>query len=407
MAKNLSTLYPGKIDIDGNNPNGTFKNRTSDVLKDGTPYEKGWASDIWGFVSHILKIASVTPDGSEENETNSQYYDALEGSVGRREVTSESKELVLDLIGVTTVDVDAVRLSLLDSAFIPKFLDDLDITFVIPTDLMAGTSEKASTWYQIWVDSELVKRLVPDLTGTADGTAAGFLVDTANTFATDLVTIGDVVRNRTDGTETTVAVTPTVDGNDLNVTDDIFVSGEDYQIKILSPEGLGDNKALIGQVFNDSSSDFTKLEKYGRARITTAFWHTDNDFGSTNTNIPKFLTEVESSDDVVVTIDNSATLGFSITANMNCCVDISLSLGFTAAIFWGISKNSTELTTSYASMSVIADRMSGVTSVASGTSNVKVSLILKKGSVFRPHAEGTFQAFPDRSTIQIKATEIT
>lgn len=76
MAHNLDDTYPGKTTVDGNNPKGTFKNRTSDILKDGTPFERQWASDVWGFLSHVLNQASITPDGSEENESVSQIFSA-------------------------------------------------------------------------------------------------------------------------------------------------------------------------------------------------------------------------------------------------------------------------------------------------------------------------------------------
>lgn len=254
MAKDLSTLYPGKIDIDANNPNGTFRNRTSDALKDGTPYEKGWASDVWGFLSHILKKAIVSPSGAEENETNSQYYDALEGLVGRRDVNFESEDLIINVQSNTTVDADAKRLSLLDSNYIPKHINNLDLTFTMPTDLEAGTSEKVSHWYGMWIDSDLNQRLVPDLTGSADSTVAGFLADSTATLLTDLVHAGDIVYNLTDLTQTTVSVDAAAEGQ-VALTDDIFISGEDYKIVKMSPDGLGANRERIGAAYNNSGSN--------------------------------------------------------------------------------------------------------------------------------------------------------
>lgn len=262
MASKLSTLYPGKIDIDANNPFGTFKNRDDDILKNGTPYEKGWTSDVWGFLAHVLNKANIIPNSVEENINTSQYYDAFEQLLGNKEVQTESKNLVFDLLSATQVKADAVRLSTLDSLFQPSFIDDFDTTYVMPTDLMPGTLEKSSTWYQMWVDKEEVQLLVPDLIGTTDGTGAGFLIDSGNTFFTDKVKAGDRVRNTTDGTETTVSVTPTVDGANLAIADDIFVSGENYEIRLLTPEGLDDSKSLIGQVYNDGSGDFTIAHKY-------------------------------------------------------------------------------------------------------------------------------------------------
>lgn len=256
MAINLDTSYPGKTTVDGNNTNGTFKNRTSDALKDGTPYEKKWASDVWGFLAHILGLASVVPNGAEENETNSQYYDALEGLVGRRAVEFEtSRDLVFNVISSTQAQATFSRMSLLDSNFIPKYLIDQDITWTMPGDLEAGTSEKASTDYGGWVDSDGNIRIVPDLESTTDGTTAGKLVDSGATLLTDLVHAGDIVYNLTDLTQTTVSVDASAEG-EVSLTDDIFVSGEDYKIVKMSPEGLGENRERLATAFNNVGSDF-------------------------------------------------------------------------------------------------------------------------------------------------------
>ncbi len=255
MAKNLSTLYPGKIDIDANNPNGTFKNRTSDALKDGTPYEKGWGSDVWGFLSHILKKALVSPSGAEENETNSQYYDALEGLVGRRAVKFESEDLIINAINNTQAIASFKRLSLLDSNFIPKFLNDKNLTWNMPADLEAGTSEKASHNYGMWVDSDEVLRFVPDLTGTTDSTVAGSIADSTATWLTDLVHDGDIVYNLTTLQKTKASADAAAEGQ-FTLEDDIFTSGDSYKIVKMSPEGLGENRERIGAAYNNGSSNF-------------------------------------------------------------------------------------------------------------------------------------------------------
>ncbi len=259
MAKNLSTLYPGKIDIDANNLDGTFKNRTSDALKDGTPYEKGWSSDVWGFLAHILKKAVISPSGAEENQTNSQYYDALDGLLGRRNVEFEtSRDLVFNVISSKDVQATFSRMSLLDSNFIPKYLIDQDITWDIEAVgvLEAGTSEKPSTWYGAWVDSDGVIKLAPDLESTTDGTTAGKLVDSGATFLTDLVHAEDIVYNLSTLDQTTVSVDATLEGEVL-LTNNIFLGHpEDYKIVKMSPLGLGENRERLATAFNNSGSDF-------------------------------------------------------------------------------------------------------------------------------------------------------
>ncbi len=406
MAKKLEVLYPGKTDVDGNNQFGTFKNRTSDTLKDGTPYEKGWASDVWGFLAHILKKAVVTPSGAEENETVSQYYDALEGLVGRRDVKFESEDLLIDLKTTETVDVNAKRLSLLDSNFIPKFINDLDVTFTMPTDLEAGTSEKPSHNYGLWLDSDENLRLVPDLTGSTDSTVAGFLADSAATLLTDLVKAGDIARNRTTGIKTTISVDAVANGQ-VAVTDDIFTSGDSYEIIKLSPEGLGANRERVGSAFNDSGSDLVAVLKNGKARITTAFWHTINGYGSSSDKIQKFTTEVDESNDVIVTIINSATLGFVITANMSCKLSISYMGRYSASGQTGLSKNSNQLTTGIGAI-IAADRLAHVDIAAADRNGfISWSGELEKGDVIRPHGGGTTDGNnPERTSIHVLAIEI-
>ncbi len=80
--RNLSTEYPGKIIVDGNNPDGTFKNETTpDVTNDGTPNDNKWAQDLWGWPAHLLNKVGVAPDGVQENEATSQIYNAIQTAV--------------------------------------------------------------------------------------------------------------------------------------------------------------------------------------------------------------------------------------------------------------------------------------------------------------------------------------
>lgn len=76
---------------------------------------------------------------------------------------------------------------------------------------------------------------VPLSHGTANGTATGFLVDTTATFYSQGVVAGDVVVNITSGGVTTVLVTPTVDGANLNVASavvDFFETGDKYRVML-------------------------------------------------------------------------------------------------------------------------------------------------------------------------------
>jgi hypothetical protein len=168
-------------------------------------------------------------------------------------VDFETKNLLIDVASNTTVTMTADRMSFLNSTSWPKYSDNVSETYDITTDLMSGTSEKASHWYQLWYDSAGVRMMVPDLTGTTDGTTASKLVDSGADFVTDKVSIGDVIYNTTDLTQTTV--TAIDDLNTLSVADDIFVSGEGYKIRMLSPTGLGSYKSRVGAAYNNGSSN--------------------------------------------------------------------------------------------------------------------------------------------------------
>lgn len=89
--------------------------------------------------------------------------------------------------------------------------------------------------------------------GTTDGTTANKLINSGDTFQTDGVAKSFIVLNTTDTTETWVT---NVDSEtQLTVNDDIFVSGEDYEIYSTPylPDGYVE---CNGQVLSDSDSPF-------------------------------------------------------------------------------------------------------------------------------------------------------
>lgn len=342
-------------------------------------------------------------------ETNTQLYEAIAAQItaGTTPVVDfESKNLLIDVASTTTVTVTGDRLSTLDSSYIPSFINDLNATFDITTDLMAGTSEKSSTWYWLWIDSAENILMIPDLTGTTDGTTAGKLVHSGADFVTDKVQIGDIVYNTTDLTQTTV--TAIDDANTLSLSNDIFVSGEDYLIRILSPTGLGSSKSRVGAAYNNAASDLVSSKKNGKARITTARYHTLNGYGSSSTAILKFTTEVLAPDtDQVIYIVNSALLGLTITAITHCTLSIDISVNFDAAIVFGVSLNSTQLTTSIISITDSDIIQIAQTAGAGAYGTVHVSnLVLMPGDVVRPHAGGGAATAAVSSMIHITAKEI-
>ena len=98
-----------------------------------------------------------------------------------------------------------------------------------------------------------VKTFVSVTSGTTDATTAGKLENSGDTFQADGVALSYLVLNTTDVTETWVTA---VDSETvLSVNDDIFVSGENYNIYSTPylPDGYVE---CNGQVLSDADSPF-------------------------------------------------------------------------------------------------------------------------------------------------------
>ena len=112
---------------------------------------------------------------------------------------------------------------------------------------------------------------------------------------------------------------------------------------------------------------------------------TANGNGSTNTAIRRFSSTI-SSVGTDITYADSATLGASFTINKNGCYAISYAdQSNTTQYGFGISKNSTQLSTSIASITA-ADRLIIAYTANNGAPSVAcVTVILSSGDVIRPH----------------------
>lgn len=112
----------------------------------------------------------------------------------------------------------------------------------IPTGIIASTNETAKILLACAQDEgealsrrpvtawkALIREHTFDiaLSGTTDGTTANKLVDSTTTFTSSDITVGDIVKNTTDTTESTVTA---IAANELTLAGDIFVSGEAYTI---------------------------------------------------------------------------------------------------------------------------------------------------------------------------------
>lgn len=78
MAINLATQYPGKVTApSANYPWGSARNITTPGDGTGTPWEAAIVNDFLGLQQALLTRAGVTPSGTPDNATTSQYVDAI------------------------------------------------------------------------------------------------------------------------------------------------------------------------------------------------------------------------------------------------------------------------------------------------------------------------------------------
>lgn len=77
MALIPSARYPGQIDVAAAYPQGKARNAGSFQDGTGTPLEKDWVNDSFGFQQALLAEAAIVPSGNPDAVGASQYLDAL------------------------------------------------------------------------------------------------------------------------------------------------------------------------------------------------------------------------------------------------------------------------------------------------------------------------------------------
>lgn len=79
MAIDPSAEYPGQVDT--SDPTGYPLGAAQDITVPGdgtgTPFQKLWLSDLWGFLQALLADVSATPTGTPDKVGASQYLDAI------------------------------------------------------------------------------------------------------------------------------------------------------------------------------------------------------------------------------------------------------------------------------------------------------------------------------------------
>ena len=78
MALIPSAQYPAQTDTDSAYPQGKARNASTFQDGTGTPLEKSWVNDLWGFLQALLARASITPSGNPDQVGASQYIEAVD-----------------------------------------------------------------------------------------------------------------------------------------------------------------------------------------------------------------------------------------------------------------------------------------------------------------------------------------
>lgn len=107
MALVISTEYTDANPPDASYPDGSFKNVSAPAATDGTPLEKAWPNDIYGFLQKLTDDSGITPSGVPDTVVASDYYDSLI-AIGLRENGAKSLRsfnLVANMVAATDLNV--------------------------------------------------------------------------------------------------------------------------------------------------------------------------------------------------------------------------------------------------------------------------------------------------------------
>jgi len=129
--------------------------------------------------------------------------------------------------------------------------------------------------------------------------------------------------------------------------------------------------------------------------------HTTNGHGSTNTKIRRFSTTVTNTG-TAITYADSATNGSSFTINETGVYHISYTDVFNTGAFFGLSLNSSQLTTNILGITTADRLLSGITENNDSPETVSWQGILAKDDIIRPHTHGdTDSTNTERGTFTI------
>jgi hypothetical protein len=288
-----------------------------------------------------------------------------------------------------------------DTVTTPKIVDGaitaekFDPTAVTSFSLTALASATAALWRSVLGIAPRAARIdVASVAGTVDLTAnapdtddiqlTGSLVITAFTVA-----IGRVIRVRCSGSPTLTNNANIITQTGANI---VCAAGDTFMLRATA--------ANVVEVL-----DYVTAKTLLFATTTNSMVrvNTANGYGSTNTMIRRF-TNVVTNQGSDITYADSATLGATFTINTNGVYAVSFNDSYGSTEHVGISKNSTQLTTQFFSIT-LADKVAAMTTAGTNlASNCGVTLYLTAGDVIRAHTTG--YAFAGASASMFTITRV-
>lgn len=101
MAIIPSARYSGQVETgDAGYPQGKARNAGAFQDGTGTPLERDWLNDLWGFEQALLELANLTPSGVPDAVGASQYLDAVRVVASAGQLTRALVLRAIDLDGV-------------------------------------------------------------------------------------------------------------------------------------------------------------------------------------------------------------------------------------------------------------------------------------------------------------------
>jgi len=103
MALIPSARYPAQTDADPGYPQGKARNAVTFQDGTGTPLERDWLNDLWGFLQSLLAVGSITPSGSPDAVGASQYLAGVQ-AVATAAAATATDRLDLSLLQMRKID---------------------------------------------------------------------------------------------------------------------------------------------------------------------------------------------------------------------------------------------------------------------------------------------------------------